>query len=139
DPLAQLAASYVDLAAIEHRRERLLEQIRSVQWQVRPLHLGELLLLRLLEVPGVFLQREACLLQRGCRLRPLQLSHLLPADLVESVVCEPLHVEAVVDVPCLRSPLLHRRDVRRRQDRKSTRLNSSHVKISYAVFCSKKK
>src|SRR5690606_40898543 len=25
-----------------------------------------------------------------------------------------------------------------RQDRKSTRLNSSHVKISYAVFCMKK-
>src|SRR5690349_23269910 len=25
------------------------------------------------------------------------------------------------------------------QDRKSTRLNSSHVEISYAVFCSKKK
>src|SRR5690606_6146630 len=25
------------------------------------------------------------------------------------------------------------------KDRKSTRLNSSHVKISYAVFCSKKK
>src|SRR5207302_7608117 len=30
-------------------------------------------------------------------------------------------------------------DVRRRADRKSTRLNSSHVKISYAVFCLKKK
>src|SRR5690606_40450071 len=29
--------------------------------------------------------------------------------------------------------------LRRRQDRKSTRLNSSHVKISYAVFCLKKK
>src|SRR5690606_40371815 len=27
----------------------------------------------------------------------------------------------------------------RREDRKSTRLNSSHVKISYAVFCLKKK
>src|SRR5690606_40316578 len=27
----------------------------------------------------------------------------------------------------------------RAQDRKSTRLNSSHVKISYAVFCLKKK
>src|SRR5439155_25092001 len=27
----------------------------------------------------------------------------------------------------------------RRQDRKSTRLNSSHVAISYAVFCLKKK
>src|SRR5436305_8121113 len=27
----------------------------------------------------------------------------------------------------------------RRKDRKSTRLNSSHVRISYAVFCLKKK
>src|SRR5690606_39733443 len=29
--------------------------------------------------------------------------------------------------------------VRLKEDRKSTRLNSSHVKISYAVFCLKKK
>src|SRR3712207_7427852 len=28
---------------------------------------------------------------------------------------------------------------RRKQDRKSTRLNSSHANISYAVFCLKKK
>src|SRR5436309_4490441 len=34
-----------------------------------------------------------------------------------------------------RYPRLHER----REDRKSTRLNSSHVKISYAVFCLKKK
>src|SRR5690606_41487841 len=40
----------------------------------------------------------------------------------------------------------HRREVQHAvdgddelQDRKSTRLNSSHVKISYAVFCLKKK
>src|SRR5690554_7394355 len=36
----------------------------------------------------------------------------------------------------------HQRDGRQRaqhQDRKSTRLNSSHVRISYAVFCLKKK
>src|SRR5204863_6536130 len=32
-----------------------------------------------------------------------------------------------------------RRFTRRRRDRKSTRLNSSHVEISYAVFCLKKK
>src|SRR5439155_24459165 len=32
-----------------------------------------------------------------------------------------------------------RRQGRRRADRKSTRLNSSHVAISYAVFCLKKK
>src|SRR6266436_715590 len=31
------------------------------------------------------------------------------------------------------------RDVARRRDRKSTRLNSSHRYISYAVFCLKKK
>src|SRR5690606_39349873 len=31
------------------------------------------------------------------------------------------------------------RPARHDQDRKSTRLNSSHVKISYAVFCLKKK
>src|SRR3712207_7686129 len=31
------------------------------------------------------------------------------------------------------------RGLRARQDRKSTRLNSSHANISYAVFCLKKK
>src|SRR3989442_8146177 len=31
------------------------------------------------------------------------------------------------------------RDLQHRPDRKSTRLNSSHVRISYAVFCLKKK
>src|SRR5690349_22346187 len=35
------------------------------------------------------------------------------------------------------APHHHRTD--RRGDRKSTRLNSSHVEISYAVFCLKKK
>src|SRR5437773_7577980 len=36
---------------------------------------------------------------------------------------------------------LHRKGPRRvhRRDRKSTRLNSSHITISYAVFCLKKK
>src|SRR3712207_7395109 len=32
-----------------------------------------------------------------------------------------------------------RESARHRQDRKSTRLNSSHANISYAVFCLKKK
>src|SRR5690606_42144284 len=32
-----------------------------------------------------------------------------------------------------------KRDLKYLKDRKSTRLNSSHVKISYAVFCLKKK
>src|SRR5690349_24214264 len=37
------------------------------------------------------------------------------------------------------SPGLTFRDFRAISDRKSTRLNSSHVEISYAVFCLKKK
>src|SRR2546430_11361323 len=36
-------------------------------------------------------------------------------------------------------PLALRERVRQRRDRKSTRLNSSHSQISYAVFCLKKK
>src|SRR2546427_3458546 len=35
--------------------------------------------------------------------------------------------------------LAHRTSRRRDRDRKSTRLNSSHSQISYAVFCLKKK
>src|SRR3712207_8674707 len=34
---------------------------------------------------------------------------------------------------------LQRRGIHGRRDRKSTRLNSSHANISYAVFCLKKK
>src|SRR5690606_42054376 len=38
-----------------------------------------------------------------------------------------------------RMPFRRMADGRGMEDRKSTRLNSSHVKISYAVFCLKKK
>src|SRR3989442_4302992 len=39
--------------------------------------------------------------------------------------------------PFLSNPVIHTRYSE--ADRKSTRLNSSHVRISYAVFCLKKK
>src|SRR5215467_15773297 len=39
----------------------------------------------------------------------------------------------------LNQPRLFRRSAPRNEDRKSTRLNSSHLVISYAVFCLKKK
>src|SRR5690348_17721735 len=44
-------------------------------------------------------------------------------------------------IPCgvLVAPILPGLSDRREQDRKSTRLNSSHPSISYAVFCLKKK
>src|SRR5690606_41358925 len=45
-----------------------------------------------------------------------------------------------ISVHRVRLPYLWKRNQPRfPQDRKSTRLNSSHVKISYAVFCLKKK
>src|SRR5690242_21631750 len=47
------------------------------------------------------------------------------------------------DIPCQarphRSPRLRAARVEANEDRKSTRLNSSHMSISYAVFCLKKK
>src|SRR3712207_6849790 len=53
---------------------------------------------------------------------------------------------ALADLPvpgAIARPLEHRIGRRRRplddRDRKSTRLNSSHANISYAVFCLKKK
>src|SRR5690349_23838572 len=48
----------------------------------------------------------------------------------------PLHRLSTAD---LRARLVARWKEDRLRDRKSTRLNSSHVEISYAVFCLKKK
>src|SRR3712207_7777017 len=44
-----------------------------------------------------------------------------------------------VSVQCLQCPRIVWECGCSRQDRKSTRLNSSHANISYAVFCLKKK
>src|SRR3712207_8393695 len=61
-----------------------------------------------------------------------------PADAAE-VSC--LHADAIAptlcDVRYIRGKLVL--PARARPDRKSTRLNSSHANISYAVFCLKKK
>src|SRR5207249_10788231 len=77
-------------------------------------------------------------LVRGCswpNLRPLHhpppLAPVLPPQ-------ELLRLRGVSDLQRLRVPR-DRRPRPVRQDRKSTRLNSSHVSISYAVFCLKKK
>src|SRR3712207_8919732 len=53
------------------------------------------------------------------------------------------HADLVVpelpDVNAVAVPARHQMVRQRAQDRKSTRLNSSHANISYAVFCLKKK
>src|SRR3712207_9256830 len=48
-------------------------------------------------------------------------------------------VVAGEDVEVLAAEAYHVADHVHREDRKSTRLNSSHANISYAVFCLKKK
>src|SRR3712207_7381637 len=71
----------------------------------------------------------------------LSRSELEPARLRHETLDRRLDLRAVADVrrqrDGTRSELARQRLVGR--DRKSTRLNSSHANISYAVFCLKKK
>src|SRR2546430_12310776 len=66
-------------------------------------------------------------------------SHHLPPDQYELRVKFDAHGGVLRTTPLTleASPILFR--IRERTDRKSTRLNSSHSQISYAVFCLKKK
>src|SRR5207249_10794283 len=65
----------------------------------------------------------------------LSLHDALPISHVRGINGYP----AVITKVNLSAAVLRFRYVLRRRDRKSTRLNSSHVSISYAVFCLKKK
>src|SRR5437868_9924027 len=74
------------------------------------------------------------------------LSHLTPPLASVALSPELLEIEALVDeysaadgLDARRMKLLRQEIHPPRIDRKSTRLNSSHVSISYAVFCLKKK
>src|SRR3712207_7300795 len=74
----------------------------------------------------------------------LSLHDALPIYRDLLVRCEPHPPRGVRACPA-RAPVCPQggagrpRGTRRRRDRKSTRLNSSHANISYAVFCLKKK
>src|SRR5207249_9279608 len=79
----------------------------------------------------------------GTRVIYSDLNAILLGEVVRRVAGEPLDVFVAREVF---APLdLHQTmfrppsRLRRTTDRKSTRLNSSHVSISYAVFCLKKK
>src|SRR5262245_62298944 len=50
-----------------------------------------------------------------------------------------IEIEAAAGRPPRRQPLRQIAQAEQEVDRKSTRLNSSHLGISYAVFCLKKK
>src|SRR5690606_40486252 len=88
---------------------------------------------------------------RACRYQPASLRSLLMAKQTEIVsrridaqpegaLLRSLDLEHLVNRDQASRQLVRlARHGRLRRDRKSTRLNSSHVKISYAVFCLKKK
>src|SRR3712207_7157666 len=83
------------------------------------------------------------------RSRPAQVDLVALDPYVHGRAREPLGVERLVDaaleeraVPGRAGSVQRQRLAQRRRataDRKSTRLNSSHANISYAVFCLKKK
>src|SRR3989442_3012752 len=56
-------------------------------------------------------------------------------DVEAAEILRPPSLADEIERQILVAELVHRMD----PDRKSTRLNSSHVRISYAVFCLKKK
>src|SRR3712207_8331749 len=75
---------------------------------------------------------------------PLSRSHVGPQPSLGAEGDRRVGRGAVVGVPPMETPIEPARDgaafdASRRRDRKSTRLNSSHANISYAVFCLKKK
>src|SRR5690606_28755712 len=78
---------------------------------------------------------------RAARLRPFTLAKVLHAeqhpDADKLRVCRVLTDEGEKQIVC--GAPNARAGITVVLDRKSTRLNSSHVKISYAVFCLKKK
>src|SRR5207249_7156424 len=65
--------------------------------------------------------------------------HVLARDQADAgavQICHTVHVQQDLGVPFSNEPIER---LTQQLDRKSTRLNSSHVSISYAVFCLKKK
>src|SRR5438105_12156025 len=64
-----------------------------------------------------------------------------PADLGALRRCSPRHVSSRGSAPSPEAPdvVVQHQELQGMEDRKSTRLNSSHEWISYAVFCLKKK
>src|SRR5436309_6143480 len=88
--------------------------------------------------PYTTLFRSRELEEKSEHLADLQVVH---RDVIQSITSGLLttDLEGVVTSANLAGLEILGRDEAEMVDRKSTRLNSSHVKISYAVFCLKKK
>src|SRR3712207_7878791 len=81
----------------------------------------------------LFRSNGRCRLTKLCNERSLRSDECLGSKLWSKVKAQRSKV------PDLRPSAFDLRPTIGREDRKSTRLNSSHANISYAVFCLKKK
>jgi len=120
-----------ELRAVYEGRAMQDEGDGTILTTVRPLHLGELLY-------GAIIIRSSKAAQSAAILS-LTLGIGIAAAL--SIGVESVFVLAALYLGIIRRTRRVQHAVERvaEGDRKSTRLNSSHVKISYAVFCLKKK
>src|SRR5256886_10166648 len=71
-----------------------------------------------------------------CQKKVIRIRRLRPLQGVEGIPQLQAHFAPVIQPRTFQLPMTQRKAKR---DRKSTRLNSSHSQISYAVFCLKKK
>src|SRR5207253_11405772 len=85
---------------------------------------------------GPALLRDALSAAVAARRRPFHVARAIDLGCGTGLVAEALHAHCGTIVGVDLSPAMA---AAARRDRKSTRLNSSHVAISYAVFCLKKK
>src|SRR5690625_600090 len=114
--LIVLVLAYFWYASLIRRRNRALEALSSIDVQLRKRHD---LLPSVLKLANQFMTHERSLITELTELRAEVQKPYTPTD--PDAVKRHLDAEAAL------------------QDRKSTRLNSSHVAISYAVFCLREK
>src|SRR5690625_2352227 len=114
------------------QRGELIAERRHRRWQNRALPTLPLVI----ATPIVF----SCRLSAPCSHRPELLPGCPPPRHQCDLARDPTHHRADTYLGALwQVPLPDHRWLRPARDRKSTRLNSSHVAISYAVFCLQKK
>src|SRR5690242_21456013 len=70
---------------------------------------------------------------------PLADGSAIRANMLPDAAWDPLNLDSLPRIRALVEWLRGNEPSLRARDRKSTRLNSSHMSISYAVFCLKKK
>ena len=111
DPALKSLAGDVDLASVEDGSQGVLEQVSPVETPVGPLEVRERLDVDVGQVPGTLLERPARSLEDVLRLPAFGGADLVTAGLVESILSEPLDVEAIEDELRIRARLGHRLDV----------------------------